>query len=282
MDILVIDREPLAAQLISSKLTAKGHNVTAETMKNDALDRIKEENFDLIFIDPAPLTDPQPMIFGIWKNLQTKVYPYVVMLAKGATRETAISAGCNDALAKPLDAMALHELLDNAERLTDLYKQLDEGDDYPSEGEVISKSAFNKLMWSAVDRAFRYSDSSFIVLVKIENYEDMEKAHGEKTADTVLHNMVEKLSFMCRRCDMVGRIGHHEFAILLQRPRYESEPMDAIGRFAEVLDKFRGEDRNKGALPEMSLSIIELPFGKHIGSRYVPKENARHEERSAE
>ena len=56
MKILIVDHDEMAAQLIKSRLQPLGHQIFEETLKNNAVDRVASEEFDVIFIDPAPLT----------------------------------------------------------------------------------------------------------------------------------------------------------------------------------------------------------------------------------
>ena len=105
MDILVIDRESLTNQLITSKLGAKGHQVTVEPNKAAACELLGTKSFDCIMVDPAPLSEARPVIIGVWKSLQrTAAKPYMLLLSKAATTEDAILAGANDALLKPLSS----------------------------------------------------------------------------------------------------------------------------------------------------------------------------------
>jgi hypothetical protein len=79
---------------------------------------------------------------------------------------------------------------------------------------------------------------------------------------------------MRRQSDVIGRISQRDFGILLQRPQYESEPMDAINRFAETLDKFYQTFDNKAHAPQLRLSLVELPQGAQHAERFVPAKNA--------
>ncbi len=98
MDIMVIDRDSLTNQLISSKLEAKGHQVVTFQNKNDAFDAIRAGSFDCIMVDPAPLGEPKPIVVAVWRNILTPIKPYLLLLSKTNTMEEAILAGTNDVL----------------------------------------------------------------------------------------------------------------------------------------------------------------------------------------
>ncbi len=274
MDILVIDRESLTNQLITSKLGAKGHQVVVEPNKNAALDLIRDGAFDCIMVDPTPLSEARPVIIGIWKNIRSAVKPYIMLLSKTATAEDSILAGTNDVLNKPLSSQALDIKIQNAARLLDIGRKLADEEDVHSSGGMIGKNAFNQLFLSATDRAFRYGERSLIVFIHMTNHEAMLEALGAEGYDDVVQKLTAQMTFMRRQSDVIGRISQRDFGILLQRPQYESEPMDAINRFAETLDKFYQTFENKAHAPQLRLSLVELPQGAQHAERLVPGKNA--------
>lgn len=274
MEILVIDRESLTNQLIASKLGAKGHKVVAEANKNVAFDMIKQGKFDCIMVDPAPLAEARPVVIGVWKNIRSAVKPYIILLSKSATTEEAITAGTNDVLNKPLSTQDLETKIGNAERLMEMSRMLAREDNVHSSGGMIGKAAFNQLFLSAIDRAFRYAERSLIVFITVTNHDEAIKAAGQEAYEETVKKLTEKMTFMRRQSDVIGRLGAESFAVLLQRPLYESEPIDAINRFSEVLDKFYQTFEDKAMAPRLHLRLIELPQGALHTERFVPLADA--------
>ncbi|TAL38626.1 MAG: diguanylate cyclase [Alphaproteobacteria bacterium] len=274
MEILVIDRESLTNQLISSRLGAKGHHVVAEPNKNLAFDMIKGGKFDCIMVDPAPLSEARPVVIGIWKNIRAVVKPYLLLLSKTGTTEEAILAGCNDVLNKPLSNQDLETKISNAERIMEICRMLATEDNVHSSGGMIGKAAFNQLFLSAIDRAFRYGERSLIVFIEVTNHDEVVKAVGAPAFEETIKKLTEKMTFMRRQSDVIGRLGAEVFAILLQRPQYETEPIDAINRFSEVLDKFYQAFEDKRGAPKLHLRLIELPQGSQRTDRRVPLADA--------
>lgn len=279
MEIVVIDRDELVPQLITSRLEAKGHSVVSFSGKKEALDLLAQKKIDCIMVDPAPLSEARPVVIGIWKAIRGRYAPYMMLLSKTATQGDAIAAGTHDVLNKPLNARDLEIKIANAERLNDLCQRLSQGADIKSEGGAIGRAAFNQLFLSAIDRAFRYGERSLVVFITLDNYQGIVATKGQGTADDTVQKLTEKLVFMRRQSDVIGRIGEHEFAILLQRPQYETEPLDAMGRFSEVLDKFYNGFADKEQAPRLSLSLVELPLGAlHMEKRVPLTDGARAEE----
>lgn len=272
MDILVIDRESLTNQLITSKLGAKGHQVTVEPNKTAACELLGTKSFDCIMVDPAPLSEARPVIIGVWKSLQkSAAKPYMMLLSKSATTEEAILAGANDALQKPLSSQELDEKIGNAARLITVARMLAREDNVHSTGGMIGKAAFNQLFLSATDRAFRYGERSLIVFVRLMNHEKLQASIAPEAFDQLMEKLAKQMTYMRRQSDVIGRLGADDYAILLQRPQYESEPIDAINRFSEQLEKFCTTYDTGPVKPEIHLRLVELPQGAQHAERFVPQ-----------
>ncbi len=271
MDILVIDRESLTNQLITSKLGAKGHQVTVEPNKTTACELLGTKSFDCIMVDPAPLSEARPVIIGVWKSLQkSAAKPYMLLLSKSATTEEAILAGANDALLKPLSSQELDEKIGNALRLITVARMLAREDNVHSTGGMIGKAAFNQLFLSATDRAFRYGERSLIVFVRLMNREQLQASITPEAFDQLMEKLAKQMTYMRRQSDVIGRLGADDYAILLQRPQYESEPIDAINRFSEQLEKFCTTYDTGPVKPEIHLRLVELPQAAQHAERFVP------------
>lgn len=271
MDILVIDRESLTNQLIMTRLQAKGHTVTVETGKNEAFEKLKTRPFDCVMVDPYPLSEARPVIIGVWKNIKPGVpKPYILLLSKSSTREEAILSGANDVVLKPFSNADLEEKISNAERLLEISRHLAREDNVHSSGGMVGKAAFNQLFLSATDRAFRYGERSLVVFIDMINYDDIVKSHSEAAATETVEKLTEKMTFMRRQSDVIGRLSAHSFGIMLQRPHYDSEPADAINRFSEILDRFHREFPDSSLAPKLTLTLVEVPQGMLLAEKNTP------------
>ena len=134
-------------------------------------------------------------------------------------------------------------------RLTKCIDALGTEADFPSQKGIIGKDAFNELFLSAIDRAHRYAERSFVVFIDID------------ADDNSFDKIASKIRYIRRQSDVIGRSCEKQFGILLQRPMYESEPMDAMTRFAEVLTT-QMQEAELDDLVKIDLTLIELPFGR--------------------
>jgi CheY-like chemotaxis protein len=270
MKILVIDRDSLTTQLISSRLQSIGHTVVVEAVKNNAIERMASESFDAVFIDPAPLSNARPVILGIRRSVRE--YPYVVLMSQTMEREEALKSGANDVMIKPLDGAGLEKMVQNAERLTKLIRRIgDESEDFPSAGGVIAKSAFNQLFLSGLDRADRYGERSFLVFIGIKNYDEISQMDGPYPAQMISAKLSKALVRLRRQSDIIAQTGKSEYCLMLQRPQYETEPMEAASRFAEALARNEDLTQAGGTKVELFVSLIDLPVGAiHANHALMP------------
>ncbi|MGH1456095.1 MAG: diguanylate cyclase domain-containing protein [Alphaproteobacteria bacterium] len=274
MKILVVDREDITVQLMSSRLETLGHKITHEPVKNNAVDRLTSENFDMVFIDPAPLTSARPLILNLRRA--TSLYPYIVQMGDNLQQVEAIQSGANDGITKPINPEALDLKVDNAKYLTSLIRRIgDESTDFPSAGGIIAKSAFNQLFLSAIDRADRYGERTFIVFISLTNYQAIYESEGPYAADYAVAKLSKYLVRLRRQSDIIAQTETHEYALLLQRPLYETEPNEAANRFAEAIMSFPDLFDKDGIEPEISVKLTDLPVGSRIIEHHITKEHLK-------
>ena len=270
MRILIVDRDKLASQMIRSKLEPEGYEIVEEAVKNDAIERLKTENFDAVFVDPAPLPQAQPVVLEVRRSAKT--YPYIVLMSQTAAMEEAFRIGCNDVLQKPTSGGDIREKAHNAARMTKLVNWLgNEKEDFPSAGGVISKSAFNQLFRSAMDRAGRYGELSYVVVITLENYDDIKLDFGAYASDYAVSKMAYHLVLMRRQSDIIGQTGKNQYALLLQRPLSESEPVEAAARFAAGLGELDDIAPPKCDAVNISVQLIHLPTGLLKAEHHLTK-----------
>lgn len=261
MKILLIDREDITARLIKSRLEPLGHSITVEPSKNDAVDLLSSEPHDMIFLDPAPLTSARPLVLNIRRSVGN--YPYVVLMGDVCDLPEAIKAGANDCIAKPMDPIEVDEKVQNAAFFSKLVRRIgDDSEDFPSAGGVIAKSAFNQLFLSAIDRADRYGERSFVLFISIDNYSHIYQTEGPYAADYIVAKLCQYLVRWRRQSDIIGQTSAHEYALLLQRPVYETEPGEAANRFAQAITGCKELfEVDGGVKPVISVTLVDLPVG---------------------
>ncbi len=261
MKILVIDRDEMFSTLLASRMRAAGHDVIVTAIKGDGIDQIGVTKVDAVYFDPSPMRDPKPILLHLRRMLHSN--PYLVMMSEDDNvRAKAIAAGCHDGLSKPLDPEALNISLQSAARMSGLIKRIgDETYDFPSAGGVISKSAFNQLFRSAMERVSRYQENSHALFISIPNYEDIVIDDGKYAADFAVSKLAQNLVRLRRQSDILAQTGKNEYALLLQRPQAENESIEAAKRFAASLDDQPDITSNGVTDLQITVSLVHLPTG---------------------
>ena len=274
MKILLVDQDALTTQMVRSKVEALGHMVVEEPVKNNAVDRMAADDFDVVLLDPSPLTSPRPLILNARRSVRN--YPYIMLMSETIPQDAALKAGANDLLVKPVDPAALEQKLANAQRLIELVQRIgDDSEDFPSAGGVIAKSAINQLFLSAMDRADRYGERTFILQISLSNHQEILDLDGAYAAEFAVAKLCQYLVLLRRQSDIIGQTGKNEYSLLLQRPIYETEPVEAANRFAEQLAGFGDIDASGKTAVEITVSLLDVPAGAEIISHvFKPGETA--------
>ncbi len=271
MKILLIDRDQLSSQMISSRISGEDYIVEEETVKNNAMEKLSAEAFDVILVDPAPMKDAKAMVMNIRRA--SRSYPYVIVMGEGLNMDSVTQMGGNNFLNKPVDPSELNEKLDCAKELKEFNSLLgDSSEDFPSAGGVIAKSAFNQLFLSAIDRSWRYAESSYILSVKIKNYKEIKELDGEHHATYGISKLAHHLVHLRRQSDVIGQTAVNEYCLLLQRTGNENEALEAAKRFAATLDEINDFIPPEGNSLKIYISLMELPTGKYAYEETLLKE----------
>jgi CheY-like chemotaxis protein len=125
--ILIVDDEAPIRALMRATLTMSGHQVVEASGGEEALEKIKKEDFDLVVLDiMMPVTDGYEVLERVKAMPSKATLPVIVVTAKtyeseGIMRE--MTAGAIDHLAKPFDPEDLEIAVSRA--LTTSEDQLD-------------------------------------------------------------------------------------------------------------------------------------------------------------
>ncbi len=273
MKIIIIDRDQLVSQMITSKIQSDEIVVVEENVKNDAIEKISQEPFDVVIMDPTPLKDAQAMILNIRRVSRT--YPYIIVMGEDIDTIELIQNGANNAIEKPVDTEKLKRILSNIAALNEFSGRLSNTEeDFPSAGGVISKSAFNQLFLSSIDRGWRYAENAHVLSVSIENYKEIQQLDGDFHANYGASKLAHHLVKLRRQSDIIGQTGVNEFSLLLQRVANETEAEDAAKRFATSLDEINDFIPPEGNALKIRVSLLALPTGKSMFDQTILKQAA--------
>lgn len=78
-----------------------------------------------------------------------------------------------------------------------------------------NRRAFVSRLQEECDRVRRFDQQLSIVLLDLDRFKQINDTWGHETGDTVLRHVAEELHGCSRTCDVAGRLGGEEFALLL-------------------------------------------------------------------
>jgi hypothetical protein len=177
--------------------------------------------------------------------------------------EEAVKAGANFYLNKPADDSTFESAIENLKNLSDFQAKLkDTSIDFPSIDGVISKSAFLQIFISALDRADRYGEQTFLTLASVSNIEDIRAQHGDEVAKEVCNNLKKYTMRIRRLSDIAGHTAENELCLMLMRPANEDEPKMAIERFADSMGEYAELISTSEAKATVNVKMMALPSGE--------------------
>jgi two-component system chemotaxis response regulator CheY len=248
MKVLVADDSAVPRLILERNLTALGHEIAAASDGDEAWALYRSFAPDVILSDwLMPGLDGIELCRRIRSDPVDR-YTYFVLLTSMTEVEhviTAMVAGADDFMVKPLERTALEAALIGARRVTGLHELLR---DQRASLERLNSLLFddarrdpltllgNRLRLSedlaaAVARVERYGHAYSIALLDIDFFKRYNDRFGHQAGDLALRSVAQALAGSVRAGDMVYRYGGEEFLILL--------PEQTLTTSAVVVDRVR-------------------------------------------
>jgi two-component system response regulator HydG len=198
--ILVVDDDENDCELLKLALSRLGVEVVALTSASEALDRVANEEFDVVLTDVG--MEEMGGLELCRRILGTRPDVVVVVVTGQSSLETAVAAlrsGAFDFLSKPLDAKLLGVSLARAlqhRQLLDELKRLRTVEPAASRGELIGESAAMRRVYDLIER-IGASEPSVLV--------SGESGTGKELVARAIHDASERASgpFVALNCAAV-------------------------------------------------------------------------------
>jgi two-component system cell cycle response regulator len=231
MKVLIADDSAVPRLILQKTLASLGHETATAVDGEQAWARYQEFGPDVVLSDWL-----MPGIDGIElcrriRDDDSDRYTYFVLLTAMTEVEhvvTAMAAGADDFMVKPLERTTLEAALIGARRVTSLHEQLR---DQRASLERLNSLLFddarrdaltllgNRLrltedLAAAAARVERYGHSYCIALLDIDFFKRYNDNLGHPAGDAALRSVAQALAGSARTGDMVYRYGGEEFLIL--------------------------------------------------------------------
>ncbi len=195
----------------------------------------------------------------------------VVVITAAEQKEalySALEAGANDFLRKPVDDVELIARANNMLQLRERQLELAEANERllvlattDSLTGLANRRHFLEKLQDEISRSQRYGRPFSVAMVDADHFKSVNDTYGHDIGDRVLQCLSGLMAGEARDVDCVGRLGGEEFAILLPETSLEGGQV-----FCErLLEKIRAVEVDTGAEPlrfTVSIGLTEVCRGE--------------------
>jgi two-component system, cell cycle response regulator len=219
MKILVVEDSYIERRKLGSYLTDWGFDHVAVGSGTEAIKLLEGDNPpDLALLDwLLPGLDGIDVLRRIRKSSREN-YIYTVMLTAKShkkDRMTAMEAGADDYLSKPVDPAELRSRIMVGKRIIELQQSLRFAATHDFLTNLLNRSEILASLDREFSRAGRENKPTTVILSDIDHFKRVNDTLGHAAGDAVLKEVARRLKLDLRPYDVVGRYGGEEFLIIL-------------------------------------------------------------------
>ena len=226
LKVLAAEDNPVFQSMLRNLLTRWGYDAV---IAGDGC-----EAWDILQSDDAPrlaiLDWMMPGMDGVElcrsvRAANREPYIYILLLTARAESEdlvSAMEAGADDYLTKPLKAHELRARLRAGRRILELQEELVGAREalrlqatHDSLTGLLNRASILDALHSELSRAAREKQPVSLVMADLDRFKQINDTWGHLTGDAVLFEASRRMKAAVRRYDSVGRYGGEEFLIVL-------------------------------------------------------------------
>ena len=215
--VLVVDDEESIRTLVATLLSARGHSCVTAADGAQALDKMKDGQFDAVITDIV--MGPIDGFTLITKILERHPgLPVMVMTGYAGDHpaEEAIEAGAQEFILKPFSA---NEFLIRFNKMMRQHREAKELQTLSLTDELTglyNRRRFLVLMDQYLKAANRVKKRFSLLYIDIDDMKRINDQYGHEEGDQTLIGFAIILKRTFRRSDIIARIGGDEFVVLLE------------------------------------------------------------------
>jgi two-component system, cell cycle response regulator len=232
LTVLFADDEAINRSVVNHVLTRAGYNVVTANNGAEALQEAIKIIPDLIILDiMMPMMDGMQACRLIKSNPKTKDIPILFFSAITDTEQkvNGLMLGANDYINKPVKNEELVARVNIALRLKQERDQLlakaEEANRMAVEAQeksmidgltgVLNRSGLQRALASEYCKVQRYNRPLACLMIDLDHFKKINDTYGHLVGDTVIKEVANYLTKICRGSDVVCRYGGEEFIIIL-------------------------------------------------------------------
>jgi diguanylate cyclase (GGDEF)-like protein len=232
--VIIAEDEPSVRALLGRQLEDAGYSVVSCADGEEALEAVRRQGSGIILADwMMPKMDGIQLCRAVRELCASEelgVVYYILVTAKSKQEQmvAGLDAGADDYLTKPYHAKELLARLRAGERIFELQRQLMRRQEElraanrelecmahtdPLTGLANRRRLFERLeeAWSL---ARRHKRPLTCVMFDLDDFKQVNDAHGHNAGDDVLREIGGLLAKQSRRHDIIGRFGGEEFLLI--------------------------------------------------------------------
>lgn len=218
ISVLVCENSQVQLRILSEAVRDAGYEVHTAPNADDALGLLNLMPIDIFLTGiEVGTTSGLEACWSLKSNPETETVYTIVLTASGQEKrlEESLDAGADDFIRKPVNMTELRARLRAASRLVRMQKQFRRMAETDALTGAANRRAFMQYLDSQVDRARRQDKPVAAVMLDLDHFKRTNDTYGHAVGDQVLIGTVRQIEACLRECDMLGRLGGEEFAVVL-------------------------------------------------------------------
>ncbi len=227
MRILIVDDSPHHQNMMVYELNKLGYSTSLALNGADAIAAVAAERFDVVMAD-IKLKDMTGLEL-CWhlRTAQGLRHLYLILMIPGSMTDQfheLVEAGADEFLRKPLDWKWTAARLLAASRVVAMQRDLERLATTDALTGALNRRRFLERGAEEFTRSRRYERPLSVVMLDIDHFKRVNDTHGHATGDEAIRMTVRCCKSSLRACDIIGRLGGEEFAVVMP----ETPPVNAF------------------------------------------------------
>ncbi|MBY6260834.1 diguanylate cyclase [Azospirillum sp. 412522] len=226
MRILIVDDSPRHLTMMVYELNKLGYATSVVETGTAAIEAVANERFDVVMAD-IRLADMTGLEL-CWhlRTAQGLRHLYLILMIPGSMTEQfheLVEAGADEFLRKPLDWKWTAARLLAASRVVAMQRDLERMATTDALTGSLNRRRFLERGAEEFTRSRRYDRPLSVVMLDIDHFKRVNDTYGHATGDEAIRSTVRACKETLRACDLIGRLGGEEFAVVMP----ETPPVNA-------------------------------------------------------
>ncbi|MCW2248088.1 diguanylate cyclase (GGDEF)-like protein [Azospirillum fermentarium] len=218
MRILVVDDSRMNRKVLCNQLIEWGHKAVSVETGREALERVQMESFDVVLVDyRAGDMDGVEICWHLRSSQGTRHLYLMLMLPGSITNQflEVVENGADEFLRKPIDFPWLNARLLAASRVVQMQQELVRLATTDGLTGALNRRHFLECANDEVARSRRAGRPLSVLMLDIDHFKQINDTFGHPAGDEAIRTNVRTTRQIVRGCDVLGRLGGEEFAVML-------------------------------------------------------------------